>query len=495
MRWHELLAGLDVRERVRDADVEVTSITEDSRRVAPGACFAARTGGAVDGHEHAPDAVAAGAVALLVERALPLDVPQARVDSVLRVLGPAASRLYGEPSRSVRCLGVTGTAGKTTTTMLLASIASAAGETPGLIGSDGVFAGDQRLDVETSTPTMPQADQLQALLAQLRDRSVGTVAMEVTSRALDQHRVDGTWFAAACFTNLSHEHLDDHGSMDAYFAAKLALFDPARVANVATNVDDPYGERVRAHAAAAGLDVWTYAVRDEHADLAAVDVVLSEQGATFTLVDRRDAVREEITLPLLGDFNVLNALAAAATARAAGFAPDVVGAGLRAAHTVPGRVEPIAAGQPFMVLVDYAHSPGEITAVLAAARDLAGRGGRVIITFGCGGNRDPSKRPLMGAAAGAGADLAIVTSDNPRREDPQAIVDAVLPGMREGRAEVRVQLDRRAAIADAVGAARAGDVVVIAGKGAESGQTTGDVVLPFDDRVVARAELGVLGWS
>jgi UDP-N-acetylmuramoyl-L-alanyl-D-glutamate--2,6-diaminopimelate ligase len=252
---------------------------------------------------------------------------------------------------------------------------------------------------------------------------------------------------------------------------------------------------VRAHATAAGLDVWTYAVREERADFRAVDTVLTDQGATFTLVDRRDGASEAIALPLLGDFNVLNAVAAAATARAAGFPLDVVGTGLRAARTVPGRVEPIDAGQPFMVLVDYAHSPGEIAAVLAVARDLVVDDGRVIITFGCGGDRDPSKRPLMGDAAGAGADLAIVTSDNPRHEDPQAIVDAVLPGLREGRAEIRVQLDRRAAIADAVGAARAGDVVVIAGKGAESGQTTGDVVLPFDDRVVARAELGALGWS
>ncbi len=495
VRWHDLLAGLDVRERVRDIDVEVTSITEDSRRVVPGACFAARTGGAFDGHDHAGDAVAAGAVALLVERELPLDVPQARVDSVLRALGPAAARLHGDPSRTVRCLGITGTAGKTTTTMLLASIARAAGETPGLIGSDGVFAGDARIGVETSTPTMPQADQLQELLAEMRDRGVHTVAMEVTSRALDQHRVDGTWFAAACFTNLSHEHLDDHGSMDAYFAAKLALFDPARVAAVATNVDDSYGVRVRDHSRDAGLEVWTFSVRDADADVLAHDIVLGDRGAEFRLVDRRGGGSERIVSPLLGDFNVANAVAAAATARAAGFALEVIGAGLLAAHPVPGRVERIDAGQPFTVLVDYAHTPGEVTAVLQVARSLAAPSGRVIVAFGCGGDRDPSKRPLMGAAAGAGADLAIVTSDNPRHEDPQAIVDAVLPGLRAARAEVVVQLDRRAAIADALQAARAGDVVVLAGKGAETGQTTGDTVVPFDDRLVARAELEVLGWS
>jgi UDP-N-acetylmuramoyl-L-alanyl-D-glutamate--2,6-diaminopimelate ligase len=495
VRWHDLLAGLDVRERVRDRDVEVTSITEDSRRVVPGACFAARTGGAFDGHEHARGAVAAGAVALLVERELPLSVPQARVDSVLRTLGPAAARLHGDPSRSVRCLGVTGTAGKTTTTMLLASIARAAGEVPGLIGSDGVFVDGDRIGVETSTPTMPQADQLQELLALMRDRGVGTVAMEVTSRALDQHRVDGTWFAAACFTNLSHEHLDDHGSMASYFEAKASLFDPARVAAVATNLDDEHGAQVGDRSEATGLDVWTYAVQSARADIGATAIVLTDRGASFTLLDRRAGVREQIEIPLLGDFNVLNALAAAATASAAGFTIESIGAGLRAANRVPGRVEPIDAGQPFTVLVDYAHSPGEVTAVLAVARSLTAPSGRVIVVFGCGGNRDASKRPLMGAAAGATADLAIVTSDNPRHEDPQAIVDAVLPGLRAGRAEVAVQLDRRVAIGDALLAARVGDVVVIAGKGAETGQTTGDTVVPFDDRVVAREELRVLGWS
>ena len=320
--------------------------------------------------------------------------------------------------------------------------------------------------------------------------------MEVTSRALDQHRVDGTWFAAACFTNLSHEHLDDHGSMDAYFAAKLALFDPARVAAVATNVDDPYGVRVRDHSRDAGLEVWTFSMGDADADVFA-----------------RPTSCWATAVPSSGSSIGAGAGASVSSARCsatstsptrwppprprgpAGFALEVVGAGLLAAHPVPGRVERIDAGQPFTVLVDYAHTPGEVTAVLQVARSLAAPSGRVIVAFGCGGDRDPSKRPLMGAAAGAGADLAIVTSDNPRHEDPQAIVDAVLPGLRAARAEVVVQLDRRAAIADALQAARAGDVVVIAGKGAETGQTTGDTVVPFDDRLVARAELEVLGWS
>jgi UDP-N-acetylmuramoyl-L-alanyl-D-glutamate--2,6-diaminopimelate ligase len=490
-----LLASLDVLERAHDADVEVTSITEDSRRVTPGACFACRVGFAVDGHDHVGEARAAGAVALLVERVLPVAMPQARVASVPRALGPAAATLYGNPSRSMRCLGVTGTAGKSTTAALLASIAQAAGQHVGLIGNDGVFVDGVALEVEKWGGTnMPQADQLQLLLAGMRDRGVHTVAMEVTSRALDFGRVDATWFTAACFTNLSHEHLDDHGSMESYFAAKRGLFEPHRVGVVATNVDDPYGVRIRDHARTAGLDVWTYARADPDADVVAADITLGPRGIALTVVDRRSETRVDVDAPLIGRFNVANVLAAAATARAAGFGLDAVAEGARATK-VRGRAEPIDRGQPFTVLVDYAHTPGELDAVLSAAHDLAGDPGRVVVVFGCGGGRDPSKRPLMGAAAARGADVVVLTSDNPRDEDPQAIVDAVLPPLAAGDGDVAVELDRRAAIRVALGGAAPGDVVVIAGKGPETGQTLGGRTLPFDDAVVAREELGALGWS
>ena len=494
MRWHDLLVGLDVRERTGE-DVEVTSITEDSRRVRPGACFACRAGVAFDGHDHADDAVDAGAVALLVERQLPIAVPQAVVESVARVLGPAAARLHGDPSRDLRCLGVTGTAGKTTTTMLLTSIARAAGDHTGLIGSDGVMIDDVDLGVTTSTPTMPQADQLQELLALMRARGVATVAMEVTSRALDAHRVNGTWFEAACFTNLSHEHLDDHGSMDTYFAAKASLFVPDRVRSVATNIDDPYGVTIGTRSRATGLDVWTYALDDPTADLGAESVVLTDRGASFTIIDRRANIRSQIATQLIGRFNVTNALAAAATARAVGFETATVVEGLQTARGVPGRAERVDTGQPYTVLVDYAHSPGELAAVLDVARDLVAPGARVIVAFGCGGDRDPTKRPLMGEVAGERADVVIVTSDNPRREDPRAIADAVMGGLRRRSGEAIVQLDRRAAIRESLEAACPGDVVVIAGKGAETGQTIGDVTSPFDDRVVVREALEALGWS
>jgi UDP-N-acetylmuramoyl-L-alanyl-D-glutamate--2,6-diaminopimelate ligase len=492
VRWHELLAGLDVVELAHDADVEVTFITEDSRRAVPGACFACRTGRTFDGHDHVGEAVGNGAVALLVERTVPAAVPQARVASVARVLGPAAARLYGEPSRSLQCVGITGTAGKSTTAAALSSIAHAAGQHAGLIGNDGVFVDGVPLDVEKWGGTnMPQADQLQLLLAQMRDRKVRMVALEVTSRALDFGRVDATWFAAACFTNLSHEHLDDHGSMEEYFASKLLLFDPARTGAVVTNVDDPYGARVRDHAIGRDLPAWTYAI-DTDADFGVRDVALDDEGARFTLVDRRLDDEVPVRTPLLGRFNVANALAAASTARAVGFDLDDVAAGLGTV-AVRGRAERVDAGQPFVVLVDYAHAPGELDAVLAAARDLAP--GRVLLVFGCGGDRDPSKRPLMGEAAARGADLAVVTSDNPRSEDPQAIADAVLLGMDDGLAEVIVELDRRDAIRHALAAAGPGDAVVVAGKGPETGQTIAGRTLPFDDRVVVREELEARGWS
>jgi UDP-N-acetylmuramoyl-L-alanyl-D-glutamate--2,6-diaminopimelate ligase len=498
VRWHDLLASLDVLERAHDADVEVTSITEDSRRVTPGACFACRAGLVVDGHDHADAARAAGAVALLVERLLPLPIPQARVASVPRVLGRAAATLYRNPSRSMRCLGITGTAGKSTTAALLAAVAHAAGEHTGLIGNDGVFVDGVALEVEKWGGTnMPQADQLQMLLAGMRDRGVQTVAREVTSRALDFGRVDATWFAAACFTNLSHEHLDDHGSMEAYFAAKRSLFEPERVGVVATNIDDAYGVRIGDHARAAGLDVWTYATGADgagRADIVADDVVLGARGVSLTVVDRRSENRVRVDAPLIGRFNIGNVLAAAATARAVGFGLDAAAEGARSTR-VRGRAERIDDGQPFTVLVDYAHAPGELDAVLGAARDLAGDGGKVVLVFGCGGGRDPSKRPLMGAAAARGADVVVLTSDNPRHEDPQAIADAVLPALGSGSPEVTVELDRRVAVRIALGAAGPGDVVVIAGKGPETGQTIGGRTLPFDDAVVAREELGALGWS
>ncbi|MFI5053437.1 MAG: UDP-N-acetylmuramoyl-L-alanyl-D-glutamate--2,6-diaminopimelate ligase [Acidimicrobiia bacterium] len=492
---HDLLAGLDGVELTGDPNVEVTAITHDSRLVEPGACFACIPGALADGHAYAAAAVAAGAVALLAERPLALEVSQARVPSVRRALGPVSASFFGHPSRALRCLGVTGTNGKTTTTYLLEAIARGAAERVGVIGTVGVRIAGEPIE---SQHTTPEATELQQILARMRDSGVTTVAMEVSSHALDQHRVDGTWFEAACFTNLSHEHLDHHGTIEAYFEAKAALFDPGRVGAGAVNADDPYGLALVQRARARGLAVSTFGIDSKTADLTAVELVPDPKGTRFTLVDRGAGVRIDVELPLIGAFNVANALAAATTARVAGFDLDAIGAGLRAPIVIPGRFERVETGQPFSVFVDYAHTPDALSRVLQAARTLtsgAGSTGRVIVVFGCGGDRDHAKRPLMGEAVARGADLAVLTSDNPRSEDPQAIVDAVLPGFGRRSAPVAVQLDRRAAIAQAFAEATAGDVVVIAGKGHETGQTSGTITVPFDDRVVAREELRALGWS
>jgi UDP-N-acetylmuramoyl-L-alanyl-D-glutamate--2,6-diaminopimelate ligase len=501
VRWGDLLAGLDGPgglgglggfELTGDPDVEVDAITHDSRLAGRGACFACIRGAVTDGHDHAPEAVERGAVALLVERPIPLPVPQARVRSVRAALGPLAATLHGHPSAAMRVLGVTGTNGKTTTAYLLEAVARAAGERVGVIGTVGARVAGETV---ATAHTTPEASDLQALLARMRDAAVATVAMEVSSHALEQHRVDGVQFTAVCFTNLSHEHLDYHGTLDAYFEAKARLFDPRRTRAAAVNLDDPRGVELVARLRGTDLDLWTYAVDDDTADVTAEAPSFAADATTCTFVDRRSDDRVAVRLPLVGPFNLANALAAATTARAAGFALATVADGLAQPLVVPGRFERVDAGQPFTVLVDYAHTPDALGRVLAAARPLTGPGGRVVCVFGCGGDRDPAKRPLMGAAVAAAADLAVLTSDNPRSEEPQAIADAVLPGLRTGPALAAVELDRRVAIATALGAAGPGDVVVIAGKGHETGQTAHDRTVPFDDRVVAREELGALGWN
>lgn len=491
VQLRELLADVDVLERTGDPGVEVTSVVHNDLSAGRGSCFCCITGARTDGHEYAPRAVARGAVALLVERILPLEVSQARVADVRQVLGPVAARCYGQPSRAMRCLGVTGTNGKTTTTFLIEAIARAAGDAVGVIGTTGARIAGSPVALERTTP---EGSDLQELLARMRDAGVATVALEVSSHAIAQHRVDGTWFEAVCFTNLSTDHLDYHGSLDRYFDAKAALFDPARAAVGVVNVDDPYGVELVRRAVCRGLAVRTYAARDTDADFTATDVKMGPSGNRFVLVDRGNGAAAVVDSPLIGDFNVANALAAAATAAGAGVPFEAIVAGLSAPLAVPGRLERIDGAQPFAVLVDYAHTPSALTHVLRASRLLGDRAGRVIVVFGCGGDRDREKRPLMGEAAAEGADFVVVTSDNPRSEDPAAIVDEIRPGLRHG-APFTIELDRRGAIRLALERAEPGDVVVIAGKGHETGQTFGDVSVAFDDGAVAREELERLGWT
>jgi len=489
VQFRELVGGLADPEWRGDPSVEVSAVTHDSRQVVPGALFCCVPGATTDGHDHAPAAVAAGARALLVERFLDVDASQARVVSVRVAMGPVAARFHGDPSHSLRCLGVTGTNGKTTTTYLLEAIAVEAGDAVGVIGTIGArLAGEMLI----GTHTTPEAPDLQALLARMRDAGVRTVAMEVSSHALDQRRVDGVRFAAACFTNLTHDHLDYHGDTDSYFAAKADLFDPSRCRAVASNADDPYGAAIVERARRDGLPGASFGFGSD-ARITARDIVYDSHGSRFDLVDRERDQRHPVASTLIGEFNVANSLAAAATALVAGFDFDVVARGLGRAVVVPGRLERIEAGQSFTVLVDYAHTPDALARVLDAARSLA-PDGRVSLVFGCGGDRDAEKRPLMGAAAASGADFAVITTDNARSEDPDTIADAIVRGWRGGTPFV-VEPDRRRAIRRALLDARPGDVVLVAGKGHERGQTIGETTIPFDDRVVAREELGALGCN
>ena len=482
MLLHDLLGGVEVLERVGNTDVEILAVAHDSRRTRPGDLFCCIPGAASDGHRFAADAVAAGASALMVERVLGLPVPQVRVESVRRVIGPVSARCSGDPSHGMRVMGVTGTNGKTTTTALVGEIARAAGEEVDVIGT------------LTAERTTPEAPELQASLAEMCRRGVDAVAMEVSSHALDQHRVDGTRFAAVGFTNLSRDHLDYHGDLDAYFEAKARLFTPEFTDDAAVNIDDRRGDELATRARAAGLNVRTFAIGRE-ADLRIEGIESDGAGSVATLVAAEGRV--PIRLPLLGRFNLENAAAAAAIALGAGLPFAAIAPGLARAAPVAGRMERIDAGQPFTVLVDYAHTPDALEHLLLAARDLASGPGRVVVVFGCGGDRDRGKRPEMGRAAGSHADHVVVTSDNPRSEDPASIAAAVAAGVTTGTGtttRITVELDRRAAIRLAISDAGAGDVIVVAGKGHEAGQTTGTTTVPFDDRVVAREELESFAW-
>ncbi|HVF74361.1 MAG TPA: UDP-N-acetylmuramoyl-L-alanyl-D-glutamate--2,6-diaminopimelate ligase [Acidimicrobiales bacterium] len=456
MQLASLLGGVDVLERRGDLDVDVRSVTHDSQQVVAGTLFCCVPGGAADGHDFAPAAVSAGAVALLCERVLPVDATQVRVASARASMGPIASALHGHPSRQLRVAGVTGTNGKTTTTYFLRSVLEAAGVSTAVIGTLG------------GARTTPEAPELQALLARSVEEGRGAVTMEVSSHALAQHRVDGTWFEVVAFTNLSQDHLDYHRDMESYFAAKASLFDPGRARLGVVNGDDPWGRRLLESVA---LPVRAYSMAD------ADGLALRTTGSSFSWRG------QSVELHLGGDFNVSNALCAAAMADALGVAAEAVAAGLSSLRAVPGRFEPVDAGQDFTVVVDYAHTPDGLTRVLQSAR--AASEGRVIAVFGCGGDRDRAKRPQMGEAASTLADVAVLTNDNPRSEDPMAIIGEVLAGVPLRRSVV-VEPDREAAIALALEAAGPGDIVVIAGKGHETGQTTGDVTVDFDDRVVAR---------
>ncbi|MGA2838414.1 MAG: UDP-N-acetylmuramoyl-L-alanyl-D-glutamate--2,6-diaminopimelate ligase [Acidimicrobiales bacterium] len=460
----DLLDGVRVTGIRGDATTTpVSSIEFDSRDVGPGALFCCVPGERTDGHVHAGDAVSRGATSLLCEHYVEAGVTQVRVapGAVRPAMASVASSFYGHPSRSLETVGVTGTNGKTTVTHLVRSILEADGRPTGVIGTLG------------GARTTPESPELQRRLAELVAGGTRAVALEVSSHGLTQHRVDGIVFDVAAFTNLSRDHLDHHGSMEAYFAAKTALFTPERCRRAVVFVDDPWGARLLDR-----LD-GDRAVPVRRSEATAVELSVGTSG--FTWRGRR------VELQLSGRFNVDNALVAAAVAVVLGVDESRVVEGLESAPAVPGRMQVVGEGSPVSVIVDYAHTPAGLEVALGAARSLAGHG-RVVCVFGCGGDRDRGKRPEMGAVASAGADTVVLTSDNPRSEDPLAIIDEVRAGM-SGGAEVTVEPDRAAAIRVAVGIAEPGDVVLVAGKGHEETQTAGGRTVPLDDRVEAALAL------
>jgi UDP-N-acetylmuramoyl-L-alanyl-D-glutamate--2,6-diaminopimelate ligase len=460
--------------------VDVTSLAFDARAVRPGALFFCVRGMTTDGHRYAPDALANGAVALVVDHPLDMGLPEVVVPDVRAAMAPVAKRFNGDPTAALAMVGVTGTSGKTTTTWLTRALLEAGGRQTGLIGTVTAWIGGVEEDVVRTTP---EAIDLQRRFRAMREAHPPDAAcvMEVSSHALSLHRADGIDWDVAAFTNLSQDHLDFHSDMEDYFLAKRQLFEVAaeQGATLIASADDPYGARL----AREFPQTITIGIEAQDAALRATDL---RPGFTHTDFRVGDL---ELRAPLPGRFNVLNALVAVAAARALGVDDATIAAALPRVPGVPGRFEPVAAGQDFAVIVDYAHKPEAVRNVLETARDLAReRGdGRVIVVVGAGGDRDTTKRAVMGRAAAEGADLVVLTSDNPRSEDPEKIIDMVAAGA--GDDAIRIT-DRRAAIEHAIGAARTGDVVVIAGKGHETYQEVNGAKHPFDDREVAREALG-----
>ena len=452
-----------------DAGVFVTDVTHDSRLAGEGTMYVAVRGSHVDGHEFVAGAVAAGCTAICVDHPMGSGVSELEVANTRAVMGPLSASVHGDPSAAVAVVGVTGTNGKTTVTHYVESITAGAGHTPGLIGTVHTRVGAHSLVSERTTP---EATDFQRLLAQMRDLGADVIAAEISSHALELGRVSATKFAVGAFTNLSRDHLDFHGDMESYRIAKESLFRDYEVGTAVINVNDRVGRDIAAMASMPVIRVGTAA------DLWADNLTTSFDGTGFDLVVSGD--RHRVSAPLIGAFNVENALVATGCCLALGLAVDEVISGLGALGRVPGRFELVSGSFPIRVVVDYAHTPEGIKQAISVAADLAA--GRVIAVFGAGGDRDREKRPMMGRAALA-ADLAVLTSDNPRSEDPEAIIRDVMSGI-EG-SEIVVEADRRRAIEHAIHAASPGDVVLILGKGHETGQEIGDRVLPFEDKVVA----------
>lgn len=477
MRLRELLEGMEVISQTISPDTEITHVCVDSRATQKGSLFVAVPGNRCDGGHYARQAVDRGAVCVVCQSELPPDLPWVKVRDARLALSQLACRWYGHPSRQLTMLGVTGTNGKTTVTYLLRHILQRTGMKTGLIGTVQNIVGEQTLPAQRTTP---DALQIQQLLSAMTKNGCSHAVMEVSSHALDQHRAEGIDFAVGIFTNLTEDHLDYHGTMGCYCDAKAKLFQMSRMG--VCNADDPWTERLLAGASCPSV---YYGIHNP-AEVWAEDIFLHSRSVDFTVCTAR--TRTPVHLGVPGRFSVYNALGAIAACGELGIPPEECAAALATFPGVAGRMEVVPTpGKPYTLLIDYAHTPDALENVLKTVRGFAKN--RVIAVFGCGGDREREKRPLMGHIAGKLADLTIITSDNPRTEEPMAIIRDILPGIAGAEDKYIVEPDRRGAIALAMGRAAAGDVIVLCGKGHETYQEIGDKTIPMDEREIVRSLL------
>jgi UDP-N-acetylmuramoyl-L-alanyl-D-glutamate--2,6-diaminopimelate ligase len=491
MHFHDLLNGVEIL--ASSGNPQVTGVEYDSRRVKPGDVFVAMKGDSSDGNRFIAQAVAASATAVITDSEVaPAGIAWARVNHGRRALALASANFYGHPAQRIALTGITGTNGKSTTAFLLESIFQAAGRKTALVGTIEYHVAGKVL---AAPHTTPESLELQRLFQESVAAGETEAVMEVSSHALTQERTYGIPFDVAVFTNLTRDHLDYHGTMDEYFAAKRLLFsgsgsNPPRVA--ALNADDDYGLQLKKLCQGAGSDVITYAILE--ADFHTSKLEVTARGTRFQMITPDDSI--PLVSPLIGRVNVYNVLAASAAAYARGCPAEAIAGGIAKLQRVPGRFERVDCAQPFTVVVDYAHTDDALRNLTSLAREFVKQdGGRVITVFGCGGNRDRTKRPLMGEAAGRGSDFVVLTSDNPRNESPLAIINDAVVGVQRSGVKYTIEADRRTAIRTALAQARPKDIVLLAGKGHEKVQIVGAASNPFDDRQVATEILRELGYD